>query len=126
MKTLVIIFVLTLLTACEFNIKIPPQETHNKYLAPDSVLYKYPQKVTKNVYSAIGETAPPTYENSGHNNNLSFIITNHGVVVVNAGANYLLAKALHNEIKKLTHKPVKYVILENAQGHAMLGSNYCA
>lgn len=124
MKTLIIIFVLTLLTSCEYNIKISPQGTQSKYLALDSVLYKYPQKVTKNVYSAIGETAPPSYENSGHNNNLSFIITNHGVVVVNAGANFLLAKALHNEIKKRTNKPVKYVILENAQGHAMLGSSY--
>jgi glyoxylase-like metal-dependent hydrolase (beta-lactamase superfamily II) len=55
---------------------------------------------------------------------LSFIITGEGVVVVNASASYLLAQALHNEIKKLTKQPVKYVILENAQGHAMLGSNY--
>jgi glyoxylase-like metal-dependent hydrolase (beta-lactamase superfamily II) len=44
--------------------------------------------------------------------------------VVNAGDNYLLAKALHDEIKKITDQPVKYVVLENGQGHAMLGSNY--
>jgi len=44
--------------------------------------------------------------------------------VVNAGDNYLLAKALHDEIKKITDKPVKYVVLENGQGHAMLGSGY--
>ncbi|PCH83202.1 MAG: MBL fold metallo-hydrolase [Piscirickettsiaceae bacterium] len=92
--------------------------------ASSSLLYNLPIEVTKNVWSAVGETAPPTYENSGHNNNLTFIITSAGVVVVNAGDNYLLAKALHQEIKALTDQPVKYVVLENGQGHAALGSNY--
>lgn len=126
MKLITTIALLLSLTACEFNIKIPPTEKSepNTYLATDSILYKYPQPVAKNIYSAIGATAAPTYENSGHNNNLSFIITGDGVVVVNAGANYLLAQALHDEIKKRTKQRVKYVILENAQGHAMLGSNY--
>ena len=127
MKNILITTLLILsLTSCEFNVKIPPTKNDKpqSYLAPDSILYKYPQQVSENVYSAIGATAAPTYENSGHNNNLSFIITDEGVVVVNASASYLLAKALHTEIKKLTKQPVKYVILENAQGHAMLGSNY--
>ncbi len=125
-KILTTILLTLLLTACEFNVKIPPSQANKpqSYLAPDSILYNYPQQVSENVYSAIGATAAPTYENSGHNNNLSFIITDEGVVVVNASANYLLAQALHQEIKKLTKQPVKYVILENAQGHAMLGSNY--
>jgi glyoxylase-like metal-dependent hydrolase (beta-lactamase superfamily II)/rhodanese-related sulfurtransferase len=92
--------------------------------SPDNMLYSKPVRVSANVWSAIGATAPPTYENSGHNNNLSFIITDEGVVVVNAGDNALLAESLHAEIRKLTDQPVRYVILENGQGHAMLGSNY--
>jgi len=92
--------------------------------ALDSMLFRRPEKVTEGIWSAIGATAPPTYQNSGHNNNLSFIITSDGVVVINAGDNYLLAKALHEEIRKITDQPVRYVILENAQGHAMLGSSY--
>jgi glyoxylase-like metal-dependent hydrolase (beta-lactamase superfamily II) len=84
--------------------------------ADQSIPDKYPESV---LYDA-----PPTYENSGHNNNLSFIVTSEGVVVVNAGACYLLAKALHNEIRRITDQPVRYVILENGQGHAALGSNY--
>ena len=76
------------------------------------------------MFSAIGATAPPTYENAGHNNNLSFIITGEGVVVINAGASYLLAQALHEEIKQRTHQPVILVINENGQGHAMLGNSY--
>lgn len=92
--------------------------------ALDSFLYSKPQEVIPSVWSAIGATAPQTYENSGHNNNLSFVITEEGVLVMNAGASYLLAQSLHEEIKKLTTQPVKYVVLENAQSHAMLGSGY--
>jgi hypothetical protein len=38
---------------------------------PQSVLYSKPVEVIPHVCSAIGATAPPTYENAGHNNNLS-------------------------------------------------------
>ncbi len=92
--------------------------------APDSMLYALPQKVIDGVYTAIGATQPSTYENSGHNNNLSFIVADDAVVVFNAGGSYLLAEALHEEIKKLTDLPVRYVVLENAQGHAILGAVY--
>jgi rhodanese-related sulfurtransferase/glyoxylase-like metal-dependent hydrolase (beta-lactamase superfamily II) len=92
--------------------------------APASFLYDLPREVIPGVWAAIGATAPGTYENSGHNNNLSFILTDDGVLVVNGGDNYLLAQSLHDEIRKRTDKPVKYVVLENGQGHAMLGSGY--
>jgi len=90
---------------------------------PGSILYSSPVEVIPGVWSAIGATAPPGYENSGHNNNYSFIVTGDGVVVVNSGS-YLLAKALHEEIKAITDQPVRLVINENGQGHAMLGNGY--
>jgi glyoxylase-like metal-dependent hydrolase (beta-lactamase superfamily II) len=93
---------------------------------PGSPLYSKPIEFIPGVWSAIGATAPPGYDNSGHNNNLSFIVTGDGVVVVNAGATNLLAKALHDEIRKVTSEPVKLVINENGQGHAMLGNGYWA
>lgn len=100
------------------------EEIADKY--PGSMLYDKPVEVIPHVFSAIGATAPPTYENAGHNNNLSFVVTGDGVVVVNAGASYGLAKALHDEIRAVTDQEVKLVLLENGQGHAMLGSNYWA
>lgn len=93
---------------------------------PASPLYSKPVEVIPNVWSAIGATAPATYENSGHNNNLSFIVTGDGVVVVNGGGAYILAQALHKEIKIITDQPVRLVINENGQGHAMLGNSYWA
>ena len=99
-------------------------DTPDKY--PDSVLYNAPIEVAPGVYSAIGATQPPTYENAGHNNNLSFIVTSDGVVVVNGGASWKLAEAMHGEIRKITDQPVKLVINENGQGHSMLGNSYWA
>ncbi len=93
---------------------------------PASLLYSKPVEVIPGVFSAIGATAPPTYENAGHNNNLSFIVTGDGVVVINAGGSYLLAEALHKEIRAVTDQPVKLVFDENGQGHAMLGNSYWA
>lgn len=93
---------------------------------PASMLYSKPVEFIPNVFSAIGATAPSTYENAGHNNNLSFIVTGDGVVVINGGGSYLLAKALHDEIKIVTDQPVKLVLNENGQGHAMLGNSYWA
>lgn len=93
---------------------------------PGSLLYSKPVEVIPHVWTAIGATAPPSYENSGHNNNLSFIVTGDGVVVVNGGAAHALAAALHDEIRAITDQPVRLVINENGQGHAMLGNAYWA
>ena len=93
---------------------------------PDSALYSKPVEVIPNVWTTTGATGPPTYENTGHNNNLNFIVTTEGVVVINAGAAYILAEALHEEIRKITDQPVVLVINENGQGHAMLGNSYWA
>ncbi len=98
------------------------EDIADKY--PQSTLYNKPVEVIPHVWTSIGATAPPTYENAGHNNNLSFIITGDGVVVVNSGASYMLAQALHDEIRARTDQEVKLVIAENGQGHAMLGNNY--
>jgi len=53
-------------------------------------------------------------------------VTGEGVVVVNGGGAYVLAEALHAEIKDITDEPVVLVINENGQGHAMLGNSYWA
>ncbi|MEP4195337.1 MAG: MBL fold metallo-hydrolase [Aliishimia sp.] len=98
------------------------EDIADKY--PASLPYNKPVEVIPGVFSAIGATAPPTYENAGHNNNLSFIVTGDGVVVINGGAAYLLAKALHDEINAITDQPVKLVFDENGQCHAVLGNNY--
>ena len=99
-----------------------PRKYTNKYI--NSLLYSPIQKVAKGVYVSIGITAPYLYESTAHNNNLGFVIGADSVLVWNASSSYMLAQALHFEIKQITNLPVKYVLLENSQGHAMLGTNY--
>ena len=118
MKHLTLALILTASTA------IASEDIPDQY--PQSELYAKPVEVIPHVFSAIGATAPPTYENAGHNNNLSFVVTGDGIIVVNGGASYRLAKALHDEIRAVTDQPVKLVINENGQGHAMLGNSYWA
>ena len=115
---------LSILSACVASSLWASEDIADQY--PQSELYSKPVEVIPHVFSAIGATAPPTYENSGHNNNLSFVVTGDGVVVINGGASVRLAQALHDEIRAVTDQPVKLVINENGQGHAMLGNSYWA
>ena len=117
-------FVMTAFVGFWLNPVNASQDIADQY--PTSLLYSKPVEVIPHVWSAIGATAPPTYDNAGHNNNLTFIVTGEGVIVVNGGASYQLAEALHDEIKKVTDQPVTLVINENGQGHAMLGNSYWA
>lgn len=122
MRVLMSVLVPAAVLACLSSARA--EDAADKY--PESVLYSAPIKVADGIYSAIGATQPPTYENAGHNNNLSFIVTSDGVAVVNGGASWKLAQALHDEIRKITEQPVRLVINENGQGHSMLGNSYWA
>lgn len=81
-------------------------------------------KVTEGVHTVVGSLIWHNPSNFGLNNNLSFMIFEDGVFVFNGGANPALSKSLHEQIKKHTDKPVKWVAVENHQGHAHLGASY--
>ncbi|MBD3817074.1 MAG: MBL fold metallo-hydrolase, partial [Halothiobacillus sp.] len=82
------------------------------------------QKVAEGVYTITGALMWATKENFGLNNNISFVIFPDGVFVYNAGPNPVVAYSAHQMIKKVTNKPVKWVAIENNQGHANLGASY--
>lgn len=83
-------------------------------------------KVTDGVYTVVGSMIWHNPANFGLNNNLSFMVFEDGVFVFNAGANNALAYSLHQQIKQITDKPVKWLAVENSQGHAYLGASYWA
>lgn len=83
-----------------------------------------PVKVAPNVYAVIGDIGPQTYANNGLNNNLGFVVSSDGVLVINSGPSYKVAKALHTAIQKITKQPVKWVINGNSQSHYWLGNAY--
>ncbi|RUM92678.1 MAG: MBL fold metallo-hydrolase [Thiomicrospira sp.] len=83
-------------------------------------------KVMDGVYTVVGSFIWGTRANFGLNNNLSAIIFKDGVFVYNGGPNEAVAYSFHQQIKRLTDKPVKWLAVENDQGHAYFGASYWA
>jgi glyoxylase-like metal-dependent hydrolase (beta-lactamase superfamily II) len=83
-----------------------------------------PVRIAPDVYAVIGDLGAQTYENEGLNNNLGFIISDKGVLVINSGPSIRVAKALHAAIRKITPQPVKWVVNVNSQNHQWLGNGY--
>ena len=83
-----------------------------------------PVKVAPDIYAVIGDLGAQTYENEGLNNNLGFIVTGDGVLVINTGPSLRVAKALHAAIKNTTPQPVKWAVNVNSQNHNWLGNGY--
>lgn len=83
-----------------------------------------PVKVADGVYTIVGSLIWHNASNFGLNNNLTFIEFEDGVFVFNAGPNPAVAYSFHQIIKEYTDKPVKWVAVENSQGHAYLGASY--
>jgi len=83
-----------------------------------------PVQIAPNVYAVIGDLAGQTYENEGLNNNLGFVVSDAGVLVINTGPSVRVARALHAAIRKITAQPVKWVVNVNSQNHNWLGNGY--
>jgi len=84
------------------------------------------EKVTDNVYAFIGPLGQRSEANDGLNNNLGFIITNEGVILIDSGASRLGAERLEQAISAVTDVPVKWVINTGSQDHRWLGNDYFA
>ncbi|WP_019894520.1 MBL fold metallo-hydrolase [Hydrogenovibrio halophilus] len=93
------------------------------YIGPELPLPQAVQ-VTDGVYTIVGSQIWHNPSNYGLNNNISFVVFDDGVFVFNAGANTAIAYSVHRQIKRVTTKPVKWVAVENNQGHAYLGASY--
>jgi len=81
-------------------------------------------KVAEGVYTVVGSQIWHNPSNFGFNNNISFVIFEEGVFVFNTGANPAISYSVHQQIKQITDKPVKWVAVENNQWHAYFGASY--
>lgn len=70
-----------------------------------------PVKVTSRVYYVQGKPGIASAENQGFNSNAGFVITDAGVVVIDALGTVPLGDALLKAIRKVTDKPVRRVIV---------------
>ena len=92
--------------------------------APAQDLALQPVQVAPDVYAVVGDLSGQTYENDGLNNNLGFMVSDTGVLVINTGPSARVARALHAAIRKITAQPVKWVVNVNSQNHYWHGNGY--
>lgn len=83
-------------------------------------------KVTENVYAIVGPIDDRTYDNDGLNNNLAFIVTKDGVILIDSGASMVGAARIEKAIAGISKVPVKWVINTGSQDHRWLGNGYFA
>ncbi len=81
-------------------------------------------KVAKDVYALVGPITNRTPENLGNNATFGFVVTTEGVVLIDSGGSFLGAQKIHQAIKKVTDKPVRYVINSGGQDHRWFGNGY--
>jgi len=87
-------------------------------------LTRTPVRVAPDVYAFIGDTGMRTADNEGMNANTGFIVTGEGVVVIDSGPTWKVAKEIHRAIETVTRQPVKIVVNTGGQDHRWLGNGY--
>jgi glyoxylase-like metal-dependent hydrolase (beta-lactamase superfamily II) len=89
-----------------------------------SALELKPTRVAENVYAVIGPTGPRSYENYGLNTNLGFVVTGHGVLLIDSGATVQSGPFIARAVAGVTKQPIRWVINTGSQDHRWLGNGY--
>lgn len=84
------------------------------------------EAVVENVYAIIGPLGQRSMENDGLNANFGFIVTPKWVILIDSGASRRGAEKISAAIRKVTGKPVRWVINTGSQDHRWLGNEYFA
>ena len=81
------------------------------------------EKVVDNVYAIVGPLGQRSAENDGLNANFGFVVTARGVILIDSGASRLGAEKIAAAIRKVTDKPVRWVLNTGSQDHRWLGND---
>src|SRR5512137_793766 len=73
------------------------------------------ERVAEGVYAHIGELGGRTYENEGLNANIGLVVTPGGAVLIDSGATALSAGRIHAAVRRVTDRPVRWVINTGGQ-----------
>jgi len=81
-------------------------------------------KVTDRVYALIGDTGARSESNHGLNNTLGFIEADNHIILISSGTNADAVKLIEKAIRKISDKPISYVINTGTQDHHWMGNHY--
>ncbi len=84
------------------------------------------ERVAPGVYAHVGDIGGRTLANQGLNANIGLVVTPGGAVLIDSGATWRSAQALHAAVRRVTQQPVRWVINTGGQDHRWLGNGYFA
>ena len=85
-----------------------------------------PIQVANGVYYFKGSLNSRSYDNQAFNLNTGFVVTDEGVVVIDAGASRQVGAAIEQAIATVTDAPIVAVINTGSQDHRWLGNGHFA
>jgi glyoxylase-like metal-dependent hydrolase (beta-lactamase superfamily II) len=94
---------------------------HGADYAPITKPLSVQQVPGKAVYYSIGDTNIPSKSNEGNTSNGGFVVTDDGVVVFDALGTPSLGWALLQQIRLVTDKPVRYVVVSHYHADHIYG-----
>ncbi|MFP4252435.1 MAG: MBL fold metallo-hydrolase [Guyparkeria sp.] len=80
-------------------------------------------EITDNVYVIVSPWGFPSEENQGMMSNVTFAITEKGVVVIDSGASLQIGRMALRQIRKFTDKPIAAVFNTHYHGDHWLGNH---
>lgn len=81
------------------------------------------QAVAPNVYAVVSPARDfPSPANRGWNSNSAFVVTRTGVLVFDTGSSEAIGAALKRAIRRVTDKPVRWIVNSHAHGDHWLGN----
>jgi len=81
-----------------------------------------PRQLAPHSYAWIGPYGLPTKENQGFRMNLGLVVGTDAVAVIDSGYGDAMASAMLEQIRRISDRPVRYVINTNSQPHHILGN----
>lgn len=82
-----------------------------------------PIKLNENSYYFYGKEEYFSFLNAGDIANVSFIITQNSVILIDTGSSYEYGLQIKDSIKKITAKPIKYIINTHHHPDHFLGNS---
>ena len=80
------------------------------------------EEVGQGIFALVGPLGDRSYENHGLNATFAVIDTPEGAILIDSGASRMGAELLEAEARRLTGKPVRWVINTGSQDHRWLGN----
>jgi len=83
-----------------------------------------PVQLTERVHYFYGSIEARTPLNLGMNNNVGFVVTDAGVVLIDSGPSYRVAARIAEAVASVTEQPITHVVNLGSQDHRWLGNGW--